>query len=300
MSGRKNTETKDYLSSLMKANKIASIILGISISFCGFAQTEVDANQPQLEYNPTIQKEFSQKNIVVCNNEVISVPLPFDAANLISYSPKEGFVSIQGNEVTLHPLESTNYRFTYLKNNAEAVFEVKAVAEYVSARFSVNPSSGTAPFSIDVQNESENAISYKWDFGTEISTETAPTILYSEPGTHQIKLISRGPLGCEAVSIKKDIEIFEEGEFFIPNAFTPNFDGRNETFFVIPKNIKQFSCLVYNQHGDLVTTLSSKEEAWDGYFNGYPAPSGSYIYKIQYTNLANEVKKLIGAVELRR
>jgi len=107
-------------------------------------------------------------------------------------------------------------------------------------------------------------------------------------------------LGCEAVSIKKDIEIFEEGEFFIPNAFTPNFDGRNETFFVIPKNIKQFSCLVYNQHGDLVTTLSSKEEAWDGYFNGYPAPSGSYIYKIQYTNLANEVKKLIGAVELRR
>ena len=283
-----------------KLNKIASLLLSLSVSFYGFAQEHIDTNQSQIESVQAIQKEFSQKSVLVCNGEAISIALPFDVINIVSYAPKVGVVSMEGNQVALQPNETTTYRFTYLSNGSEAIYDVKATIEFVSARFSVNPGSGTAPFSLDVLNESENAVSYKWDLGTELSTETSPSILYSEPGTHQIKLIAKGALGCEDVSIKKDIQVFEEGEFFIPNAFTPNFDGRNETFFVIPKNIKEFSCLVYNQHGDLVNTLSSKEEAWDGSFNGYPAPSGSYIYKIQYVNLANESKKLIGAVELRR
>ena len=154
--------------------------------------------------------------------------------------------------------------------------------------------------SIAVTNESKNAVSFKWDFGIEVSENKEPSIVYSEPGTYPISLTVTGEKGCTSTSANKNIEVFEEGEFFIPNAFTPNFDGRNETFFVIPKNIEEFTCSVFNQFGDLVTSFSSRDEEWDGTFNGYPAPSGNYIYKIQYTNLAGNSKKLVGAVELRR
>ena len=285
----------------MKTKKVAYLLLFLGIGFLGFAQQNLDEKNKLQISEPLFESIIQTKSEVICNGEAKFIKIDFAEKDILSYTPKSTVVKFENNGIWVQPIENTTYKIIYQSNNGLIkTLKIETELEFVTARFSVNPSIGTAPFSIEIFNESENAVSYKWDLGTELSYETTPRILYNEQGTHEIKLIAKGALGCEGISIKKDIQVFEEGEFFIPNAFTPNFDGRNETFFVIPKNIKEFSCLVYNQHGDLVNTLSSKEEAWDGYFNGYPAPSGSYIYKIQYTNLADEIKKIIGAVELRR
>jgi len=285
----------------MKTKKVASLLLFLGIGFLGFAQQNLDEKNKLQISGPLFESIIQTKSEVICNGKAKFIKIDFAEKDILSYTPNSTFVKFENNGIWVQPIENTTYKIIYQSNDGLIkTLKIETELEFVTARFSVNPSIGTAPFGIEIFNESENAVSYKWDLGTELSDEISPRVLYNEPGIHEIKLIAKGALGCEDVSIKKDIQVFEEGEFFIPNAFTPNFDGRNETFFVIPKNIKEFSCLVYNQHGDLVNTLSSKEESWDGYFNGYPAPSGSYIYKIQYTNLADEIKKIIGAVELRR
>ena len=285
----------------MRTKKVASLLLFLGIGFLGFAQQNLDEKNKLQISEPLFESIIQTKSEVICNGEAKFIKIDLAEKDILSYTPKNTVVKFENDGIWVQPLENTIYTIIYQsKDGSIETLKIETELEFVTARFSVNPSIGTAPFRIEIFNESKNAVAYKWDLGTELSNETSPRILYNEQGTHEIKLIAKGALGCEDVAIRKDIKVFEEGEFFIPNAFTPNFDGRNETFFVIPKNIKEFSCLVYNQHGDLVNTLSSKKEAWDGYFNGYPAPSGSYIYKIQYTNLADEIKKIIGAVELRR
>lgn len=258
-------------------------------------ELEAKTNRPALVSENT--KEISA---LICNGTEQFVDLGFNTSKIISVSPKIDFVA-EKNGIWISSTKSEILEFSYrTEEGVNERLKLNIDVEFVSAKFSVSPNEGTKPLEIQTKNESSNAVSYSWDFGSGTSNEINPSISYYEAGEYQISLSVKGEKGCTDVSTKKNISVYEEGEFFIPNAFTPNFDGRNETFFVIPKNILEFTCEVYNQYGELITTLNSKEDVWDGNFNGYPAPSGNYIYRIQYSNLANESKKLVGSVELRR
>lgn len=66
---------------------------------------------------------------------------------------------------------------------------------------------------------------------------------------------------------------------FIPDAFTPNGDGKNDIFKIEHKGgmtIVEFS--VYNRFGERVFTTSKTDEGWDGYYKGIAADMGVYYY----------------------
>ncbi len=72
-----------------------------------------------------------------------------------------------------------------------------------------------------------------------------------------------------------------EPEYRVPNAFTPNGDGRNDFFNVITRgivDIVQFR--VFNRWGQIVYNNNNPGRGWDGNFNGRPAPSDVYVYYI--------------------
>lgn len=80
------------------------------------------------------------------------------------------------------------------------------------------------------------------------------------------------------------ILIKTEGCQFIPNIFTPNFDGDHDTF-VIPcleaGTLRNSSLVVYNQWGDKVYEAEPYQNAWDGTLNGEGGkdlPDGTYFY----------------------
>lgn len=65
----------------------------------------------------------------------------------------------------------------------------------------------------------------------------------------------------------------------IPNAFTPNGDGRNDVIRIIYKGdiiLKEFS--IYNRYGQQVFTTDNITQGWDGNFNGREAELGVYYY----------------------
>ncbi len=95
--------------------------------------------------------------------------------------------------------------------------------------------------------------------------------------TYEVTITSAN--GCEAIgSIELNVN---EPEYMIPNAFTPNGDGRNDFFNVVTKGlieIVQFR--VYNRWGQLVYNNTNPSQGWDGNVNGRPAPSDVYVYTI--------------------
>ena len=93
--------------------------------------------------------------------------------------------------------------------------------------------------------------------------------------------------GCAASDSIKITVICTNGNFFIPNTFSPNGDGSNDRFIVRGKGLNIIpSITIFNRWGQVVfekRNFAPNDEAsgWDGNFNGKPAPSDVYIYTIQ-------------------
>ena len=77
------------------------------------------------------------------------------------------------------------------------------------------------------------------------------------------------------VSIKRDIILL------IPDIFTPNGDGINDSFEVKSYFLSSFKMLIYNRWGEVVFQSEDAANGWDGNINGKPAPAGYYVFKIE-------------------
>lgn len=86
----------------------------------------------------------------------------------------------------------------------------------------------------------------------------------------------------------------------LPNAFSPNGDTHNDTFGVPTGVYPNFQMLIFNRWGRLVYSSNDPTSYWDGSLNGQAAPSGSYVYRINYNFAPNSPVSLTGSITLIR
>ncbi len=67
----------------------------------------------------------------------------------------------------------------------------------------------------------------------------------------------------------------------IPNAFTPNNDGKNDIFLAYGSNIRSFNMKIFNQWGEMVFESNDILNGWDGTFKGERQPIGTYVYVVE-------------------
>ena len=71
------------------------------------------------------------------------------------------------------------------------------------------------------------------------------------------------------------------GDLFIPNAFTPNNDGKNDVFKVYGSAVKGADIRIYTQWGAQIYETNDNATGWDGKSKGVAQPVGMYIYVIK-------------------
>jgi len=72
---------------------------------------------------------------------------------------------------------------------------------------------------------------------------------------------------------------------FIPSAFTPNYDGLNDSFKpVVQCFTKQYRLQIFSRYGDVLFETTDSEKGWGGKINGQDAASGVYVWLLQYRN----------------
>jgi hypothetical protein len=151
-----------------------------------------------------------------------------------------------------------------------------------------------------------------WDFGDESATSelTTPTHTYQEEGEYNVVLTAYNLQGCDSVYTKS--VLVRPVDLFIPNVFTPNGDGINDTFIITEnqggddgdlKSAAAFEyeaydvlnlyyegseLVIFNRWGRIVYRSTNYKNDWDG----ENLPDGVYFYVLKcFGAVSDEVYK---------
>lgn len=104
---------------------------------------------------------------------------------------------------------------------------------------------------------------------------------YTNYGKFEAKQIIVNGDGCtDTFSLM--ITILPEYRFFVPNAFTQNNDGLNESFFPRVMGVRNYSFMVFNRWGQKLFETNDLNAAWDGTYKGDLCQQDVYVYLISY------------------
>lgn len=133
---------------------------------------------------------------------------------------------------------------------------------------------------------------YLWSNG-----QTGANILVTEEGEYAVTVTNAA--GCTGVANVVVEEVLKDG-FLIPNAFSPNQDGVNDTWGVLSPNVVSFEVKVFNRWGKEIFRSQDISERWDGTYNFEEQPIGTYVYVGELTLLDGKTKPFKGNVTLIR
>ena len=145
-----------------------------------------------------------------------------------------------------------------------------------------------------------------WNFGDVFSNvnvvENVEEVThdYTHSGYYTITLTATDSLGC-VDSAKTRVSVEVPYFFYIPNAFTPDGDGVNETFSPKGEGVdpEQYSMQIFDRSGVLIYSTRNPYDYWDGRNKyGQMCPEGVYIFIIRLVNLNGDDKEYTGSVTL--
>ncbi len=135
------------------------------------------------------------------------------------------------------------------------------------AEIELYPSGGTEPYKAIHNNTNYNNLTF--------------TNLLQ--GAYSFTIVDQN--NCTSEEILVPVSASEIDCISIPNSFTPNSDGVNDTWII--ENIDMFPnshIQVFNRWGQIVFETWSNEEEWDGNCNLKQCPCGTYLYIVELHN----------------
>lgn len=150
----------------------------------------------------------------------------------------------------------------------------------------------------------DNGINYLWSPSTGLSSATiANPIAILNFNTDSIKYKVRAtiPEGCFGED-EIIVRVFTtEPDIFVPTAFTPNKDGKNDLLKPTCVGISQLDYFrIYNRWGQLLFETKDPERGWDGSINGAEQSSGTFVFMAKGTDYTGKVIVKNGTVVLIR
>ena len=145
---------------------------------------------------------------------------------------------------------------------------------------------------------SRDANRYYWDFGDGSTSKLEhPPHEWKEAGTYEVTLVTENIYGC-VDSISHKVIIEHENIAFIPSAFTPNQDGRNEVFTVMGlEQLVDMKMEIFDRWGKLIYEESGPSASWDGTNpRNNVVQGGVYGYRITYQTIRGEIVTKDGVV----
>jgi gliding motility-associated-like protein len=202
--------------------------------------------------------------------------------------------------ISLMITNSLGCKFTLVQPNVITVYG-KPVADFVQNPSQIDLNTNDAVF----ENASVNATSFSWSLdGIPMSSQSEFNYTFSQVGCYNVQLVASniGTTGACRDTITKEICVTEGFNFWIPNAFSPDADTKNDYFY--PKGTgwveKDFTFEIYNRWGVLIFKTNDTAGQWDGTFGGSRATDEIYVWHIFVRDIYDDEHDYRGHVLIMR
>jgi gliding motility-associated-like protein len=133
---------------------------------------------------------------------------------------------------------------------------------------------------------------YSWNVdGVGHFTDLHPLVDFPTVGKYRITLTASSTDGCTSETVKF-IDVKNEFNVFIPNSFTPNYDGLNDIFIPVftPYGLdtKNYLLEIYDRWGHLIFASKDHTKGWDGTFQNRGdqiLKEDTYVYRLKFRDL---------------
>ena len=213
-----------------------------------------------------------------CSGETAT--LATNPSNFVSYSWSTGSTQAVINTTSGQPITVT----VTDANGCQTTSSPVLLTPPPQAVLNANPSSGVAPLTVQLLNNSTGATSYDWyiqsvDTFSTVSMDGVTTT-YDSLGTYTVVLVAHSQHCSDTAIVYINVlNPAQPLDVVIPNVFTPNNDGVNDFFLFGSSNIAELELIIVNRWGNLVYKTDDVNFMWNGRdMSGKPVTEGVYFY----------------------
>lgn len=255
-------------------------------------------------YNTLLTSLPTINDTSICAGDSVFISL--DKFKLVSLSPTVSFsCNIDSTNLYVKPNATSVYTLVAKDscgNIDTTTFEIKVEAIPVAVFAFTKTSFDITDVNISIINQSLNATSYEWYFnGQLLSTSSNPLFPIVDTGLYCFKLVAKNTIGCSdtfdlCVNVVDTVvsNIVDQVSVYVPNAFSPNGDGKNDLFkpiFSGDVSSLRYKFAIYNRYGQQVFYTNNYQEGWNGTFQKMKCDLGYFYYYLQLgqNNLKGDV-----------
>ncbi len=242
----------------------------------------------------------------VCRPATINITLPGITAGSSAGLTYTYFTDEQATSVLTNATAITTQGNYYIKGtNTSGCSDIKPVHTDIKS-ITVNLTSSTgvvikgSGFTLSTNADVKYEIS-SWSPAAMFPDQNAKAqaaVLKDSSTTFTVIAVSED--GCRDTATARVNIAGNAKDMFIPNAFTPNNDGKNDVFKVYGSTVIGAEIRIYTQWGALIYETNDNTKGWDGTSKGTQQPIGQYIYvaKVRTNDQDTFLKK--GTINLIR
>jgi gliding motility-associated-like protein len=233
---------------------------------------------------------------IICPGE--SAFIWASGASTYQWYPSNTVLFVNGNIAEVRPTQSTNYMI--VGTDVNGCKDTTFVEIVLHPAPSIQLTSDIIAFfddEIQLEAITHSPGIFTWSPPEFLSCVNCPNPIATPNRniTYQVFFIDQN--GC---STSSSVSITYDAIIYVPNTFIPDGNGVNELFKVYGGNLKEMECLIFNRWGELIHTLNSIDEGWDGTFKGGMCQDGTYTWKLVYKDFFGNKNEITGHVNLIR
>jgi gliding motility-associated-like protein len=250
--------------------------------------------------NPAPVAGVSFSLATICEGDVLQMNAT--GGGSYQWMPTAGLSSASSANPVMSPVNTTQYQLVVTNNfncTDTANVNIDVIKKPVA---NAGPDKETVlglPVTLDGNAGGDN-ISYNWtpSLYLDNSSLLQPVVLPLAAGQYNYKLNVTSGSGCG--SAEDDVTVIVYKGIYIPTAFTPNQDGRNDSWYIPSLSVfSVFELSVFNRYGQIVFHTKNNQVSWDGKYKGLPQPTGVFVYFLTIGEAENK-KMYKGTVTLIR
>ncbi|MCB0651053.1 MAG: gliding motility-associated C-terminal domain-containing protein [Saprospiraceae bacterium] len=221
-------------------------------------------------------------DVLICQGETIQLSATDIDGALYEWTGPEGYFSDQQFPIVenAQPGMSGDYAVIGIVSGC-ATFPAYTGVEVIPT-----PKPNLGPDTIYCNNNAQFTLdpgsyfSYEWQDGSVGSTYAVDL-----EGSYAVQVADvHGCIGEDSIMLRNICPT----KIYVPNAFSPNHDGINDTFGVYGSDILSMKFTIFDRWGNLLFETTDQQEQWNGTFNGSALNSGTYVWQLEFQGIQKD------------